>query len=337
MPQVIGAVTKAFPTDNYPVVDDNDVAGGFKIIPTLLDRDSIVSNVIKEGSLIYVLEDGHYYKMGAGLTPIDWVDLGTSLGGGGDAFYTSLSPAAVTVGGLELGQEFVNVSFQDLIEQMLHPYLFPTFSSFAITGQVGLLEVGDIIPLGLKTFTWTTTNPSNINVDSVKIVDVTDAVDLAIDLTNDGNEDITFPLDIQKVVQASHVFRIEAINSRTQVFNRTLTINWNWRFYWGFYAPATIDSANVLLLQSSKLTTTRSGTIAMPTNGGTNYIYIAYRASFGLITQIQDLTNSFNVTNDFIFQGVLSHTNSFNVTLDYNVYRSVNATGGASGFNYSIS
>jgi len=83
MPAVINTVTKAAPTDNYAVVNDTDLLGSFRIVNTILERDAIVSNQRKQGMLVYVLADLHYYSLQAGL--LAWTDLGTSLGGGGFA------------------------------------------------------------------------------------------------------------------------------------------------------------------------------------------------------------------------------------------------------------
>lgn len=338
MPSVINSITKASPADDYPVVNDTDLSGSYRVVVDLIERDAIVNTQRKSGMLVYVQSDLHFYKLDTGLTNIDWIDLGTDLGGGaGGATYTSLTPATVGVGGLELGESFVGVSFQDLMEQMLHPYQYPAFTAFSIAGQTSPIEVGTTIASGLKTFNWTTSNPSNIQATSVEITDVTGGgTVLGTALADDSTEDINLASPIQKTVQASHVWRIEATNTKTQLFNRNYTVNWYWRMHWGFDANPTIDSANTLLLGSSKLATTKSGSITMPSNPGTSYLYIVYPDSWGAITAIQDVTNSFNATADFTDLGTISHTNALGVVSNYRVYRSNNATGGASGFVYNI-
>ena len=42
MPKVINTVTKASPTDDYPVVKDTDLSGSYRIVATTIERDAIV-------------------------------------------------------------------------------------------------------------------------------------------------------------------------------------------------------------------------------------------------------------------------------------------------------
>jgi hypothetical protein len=272
-------------------------------------------------------------------------NIGQGFGGGSggssipaDSTYTNPTPMAADFRGFSAGDTFSSTPHNDIITKILYPYQSPVFSSFAITGQTSPLEVGNVITSGNKTFTWTTTNASNINVNSIKIIDVTNAnTDLATSLANDGNELINIATPIQKVTATNHTFRIQAINTNSIVFNRDYIVNWQWRFYWGFLPNTSLVDSDLLLLQSSKLTTSRAGSIVLPANPGTNYDFICYPSVFGNITSIIDNTNSFNATADYINQGIVSHTNQYGVVSDYIVYRSVNPSGGKSGWNYSIS
>ena len=80
MPQVINTVTKAAPTDNYPVVKDTDLSGSYRIVANITERDATVSNQRKQSMLVFVISDLHFYQLQADL--LTWTDLGTSLGGG---------------------------------------------------------------------------------------------------------------------------------------------------------------------------------------------------------------------------------------------------------------
>ncbi len=79
MPQVINTVTKAAPTDNYPVVFDTDLSGSYRIVANLTVRDAIVSTQRKQGMLVFVLSDLHFYSLQSDL--LTWTDIGLSLGG----------------------------------------------------------------------------------------------------------------------------------------------------------------------------------------------------------------------------------------------------------------
>ena len=80
MPQVINTVTKASPTDNYPVVKDTDLSGSYRIVANITERDAIVSTQRKQSMLVFVISDLHFYQLQANL--LTWTDLGLSLGGG---------------------------------------------------------------------------------------------------------------------------------------------------------------------------------------------------------------------------------------------------------------
>lgn len=257
---------------------------------------------------------------------------------GADGTYTNATPIDSAFRGVQLGETFNATPIADVLTKILYPYLAPSFSSFSITGQVTPLEVGDSISSGNKNFVWATVNSGNVQANTINIIDVTGgSVTLLSASANDGTEVINLATPIQKTVAGSHVFQIQGTNTQASGFNRNYTVTWQDRMFWGFYAGTSIDSTNILLLGSSKLASGYAGNIIMPVNGGSNYLYFAYPDSWGTINTIQDITNSFNATGDFNDLGVISHTNSFGITSNYRVYRSVNMTGGASGFEYQLS
>ena len=83
MPKVINTVTKASPTDDYPVVKDTDLSGSYRIVATTIERDAIVPSQRKQSMLVFVIANLHYYSLQVDL--LTWTDLGTSLGGGGSS------------------------------------------------------------------------------------------------------------------------------------------------------------------------------------------------------------------------------------------------------------
>ena len=81
----INLISKIKPKNSgsFPVYEDVDVEGGFQIRADITDRDSIPDLSRKEGMLVYVVSDGYFYQLGAGLTNIDWYqsNFGGSLAG----------------------------------------------------------------------------------------------------------------------------------------------------------------------------------------------------------------------------------------------------------------
>ena len=122
--------------------------------------------------------------------------------GPGAVSYTQATPMPEDVGGYKAGSTFLNRTNQQMWDGLLYPFQEPTFTSFEITGQTTPKEVGESIPAAV-TFTWGTTNPSNIQANSIVIRDVTNATDLATGLVNDGTEAITMGGPIQKTSAAN--------------------------------------------------------------------------------------------------------------------------------------
>ncbi len=261
-----------------------------------------------------------------------------TTGGVSGQVYTNLNPTTVAVGGIPVGTTFNNLTFQQVFDMMFYPYQSPAFSSFYINAQSTFIEVGTTIPAVVVDFIWTTTNSSNINTNSIVIKDVTSGnIVLGSSLPNTGTASLGLPNNIKKTTNTSHVWSVTGTNTHSSTFTSNFTVNWYWRYYYGFYSGSIINSTETLALQSSTLASSRAGNFILPTNpGGLNYIYFVYPNSFGALTSIYDNTNSFNVTGDFTNIGTITVTNVNSIDNIYTVYRSINAVGGASGNNYTL-
>lgn len=66
---------------NYPLVDEGDVRGGFRAVPTIIARDAIQTALRKEGMHVYVTTTDTTYRLLADLS--SWVV--AMSGGGGPA------------------------------------------------------------------------------------------------------------------------------------------------------------------------------------------------------------------------------------------------------------
>lgn len=60
----------------FPLVDDIDLYGGFRVVSTTTDRDSIPSGMLKEGMWVYCLDTSKVYTLLSGLSSWDEVSLG---------------------------------------------------------------------------------------------------------------------------------------------------------------------------------------------------------------------------------------------------------------------
>ena len=64
----------------FPLLDSNNLRGGFYSVNTEAERDSIPINRRKVGMLCYVIEDNKYYKLGENMLSViptqdiaDWI------------------------------------------------------------------------------------------------------------------------------------------------------------------------------------------------------------------------------------------------------------------------
>jgi hypothetical protein len=80
---ITGLITPTSVLDTFAVHETWYGRGGFKRALTLIERNSILPDRREANiTFCYVESDGHWYQLQGGITNTDWIDLGTSLGGG---------------------------------------------------------------------------------------------------------------------------------------------------------------------------------------------------------------------------------------------------------------
>jgi hypothetical protein len=238
--------------------------------------------------------------------------------------YTNPLPVPTGHGGVETGDVLFGLNMTQMFDRILRPYEYPSFISFSIQGQANPLEVGNSIPAAV-TFLWGTANPSNIVANSLAIRDVTNAIDLATGLANDGSEAIVMGGPIQKLTQASHTFQIRGQNTKLQTFSRNATYVWYWRVFAGTNISPSLTEAQIEALSDyNALTGTFARTYSLSAGG---YKYVCYPSTMGWATSWKDALTGFNVP--FTNVGTVSVTNIYGATVNYNVQRSTNILGGA--------
>lgn len=196
---------------------------------------------------------------------------------GGGPFYTNAEATPETIGGIESGSTFTAQTMEEMWDELLYPYQVPSFSTFSFNAAT-TVEVGETIS-GTKTFTWTTTNDDNINVDSLEINDVTHSSLLGTGLTNDGTEDLAI-ISTQKVTPGNNVWSIEATDSESTVFSKTYTISWLYKKFYGKSSDAgPLSDASIKALANVGFSSSKATSFIITT--AAEYIYISYPKSFG--------------------------------------------------------
>lgn len=268
--------------------------------------------------------------------------------GSGSSKFTADIPVSLT-GGKTVGRyangstiPAIGKTAQEVFLDIASEYLPPAFTAFAMQGQATTVEVGTVIS-GNKTFTWSTNNNGNVQANSVKITDVTNAVDLATGLANDGTEIVTLPTPISKSLLASHQWRASGINTQAGNFQSSLfTVNWQFKRFVGTNNNPTLDETSIKALVTNNLGANNNGTYSLVAGG---YKYLCFPDSYGsptASTGIKDTATGFpvamanssdnafysNIQNGWNY-GLVAITNTLGVTHNYRVYRSKNILGGS--------
>lgn len=246
---------------------------------------------------------------------------GSGAGVSTDDAYVRPTAVPIAIGGAVVGTTFSG-TVSDALDKILYPFIKPTFSAFSITGQNTTLEVGDKISGGLKTFTWTTSTPNNVTLNTIKITSNTTTL---IDLTsNDGTQTIDIGTDIIKTTATTYNFNIYGTDKENNVFTKVYTVTWKWKIYYGSSSLTTLNSVQVTALQGNVLNTTRASTYSTTAS---DYKWICYPTSFGLATKFEDTATGFGVAMETPI--TVSVTNSFGVSNDYYCYRTTNSMASA--------
>jgi hypothetical protein len=249
--------------------------------------------------------------------------------------YTTSSPTTSTVGGIPAGSTFTDELLVTIIDQILHAYLAPAFTSFGITGA-STQEVGQTFS-GSKTFTWSTSNSSNVATNSISIDDTTNSTNLGNSLPNNGST--SFSINVSHNAPATHIWTITGQNTQSGSFSTTTSINWLWRLYYGTSVSITLNAAGIQGLASSTLTSGFASTYSYGTGG---FKYISFPDSFGGPSSFKDASTQLNVamcdstddpsysnTQNGFNYALVSVTNTHGVATNYRLYRSKNILGGS--------
>lgn len=243
----------------------------------------------------------------------------------GEITYTNSHPStASNLEGIPAGSTFSGLTMKQMWDKLLYPYQFPVFSSFNLSGYT-TLEVGIGIPVGSKTFNWLTTNPINVNTNSIGISGP--GMVAASSLPNTGNATINFTSIVNQSVPGSRTWTITGINTQSSNFNKTYTVNWMWSVYWGESAAESLAaSGDVLGLRTNALATVAASSRSY-VYAELQYKYFCYPSDWADPTSFKRADTGMTVPG-FIQPGLVSVVKN-GVTKQYKVWRSYEKLEGA--------
>ena len=235
----------------------------------------------------------------------------SSNGGGGT--YTTLTPTNIQVGGVPTGTNYNNTPIANVIDQMLHTYLAPSFSSFSIANNA--LEVGQTFSTPAS-FSWAMSNSNNANLNTLSLAFNGQNIPLA-NKTANGN--ITAEITpVTKYTTGTVTAVIVCQNTKGNNFNRSASVSWSHRIYTGISTSDTMTADNAKTLAKTRLASNINGT---HTFTGSGYEYIIYPAVWNSPTSVKD-PGGFNFA--YIHLPNITIINNYGVSIEYKVLRSKN-------------
>lgn len=240
--------------------------------------------------------------------------------------YTNTSATPTTIGGISAGSTFTGKTMQEMWDLLLYPYQSPAFTSFSRTNLSTTYEVGQTVLVGSQTFTWATSNSSNVSANTITIVqNVAPTTTLYGPAANVGTSAITVSTAYSAGTSSTvTLYTISGYNTQGSQFSTTISRSWRPRIYYGTSATSPLVEADIIALANNPLASGFAGTYSFVAG---DYKYFCYPSSFGTATTFTNTANGTNVPMEPVY--VVSITNSYGVTQNYNVHRTTNILGGS--------
>lgn len=207
---------------------------------------------------------------------------------GGTGVYDAASPSTINVGGIPAGTTLTGRTFESLWEQLLVVYQEPAFNTFG-NNISSLNQVGNPASWsGNKIFTWSTSNSSNVQPNTIEIKDVTSGnVVLGTGLANDGVESLPLLTTITNNTPVSHTWNIVGTNTElnsipVKTYNIQSIYPWFYGTFDGGAVPAGVNrpdasipaTAQALIDAGTVVVQKSNGTLSVGNFGATAQDYI---------------------------------------------------------------
>lgn len=219
---------------------------------------------------------------------------GSGGGGGGGKFVGNtqvILPPGVNIGPYVNGDIIPTdgLPFQEAYTLLCQTYLAPTFTAFSIVGYTSAIEVGVAIS-GSKTFNWATSNSSNVQANSINIIDVQTATPILSGSANDGTQNIV--ISVPNTSPLNYQYQIQGTNTKSNAITpRNFAITSIYPYFYGkVSAPGPGGTnrpvANQALIDSgTKVVASSAGTITVNyASASSDYIWFAVPSSQPLKT-----------------------------------------------------
>ena len=271
---------------SFPVVEDNDIKGGYHSVTSIVMRDAIPVTKRSPGMLCYVSDTRKIYKLSEDLTT--WIEF---TSGGGDV--TEMETTELTssaLGGIPVGEDLNGKTVIEILTMMLYPYVKPTISATG-TPNGGIFEVGN---------TQTITNVNVVitkkskKITKVEVFDGATSLGLLEDDTIANGGTFNFPVNVEVASVNKQLTATVTDEQGSEVSSKTGAFTFVYPYYWG--SSDDIPTADTILLGTEMIES--KGNKTLKHNAANQYVFIAYPANYGNLTSILD-SNSFEYIDSF--------------------------------------
>jgi len=239
----------------------------------------------------------------------------------GNSNYTPQGVTLAAVGGIASGTNLGTspIAIQDLLDDILYPYVNPVFTSFSVSGQSTTVEVGTTLS-GSKTFTWGITLNSG-TVPTIDIYDNTAASTLLAGTSNDGTQAQTITTIQLNSNGATQSWRGVGNNtSPPGTFNSSNFVV-TARFY-RFFGPTASSPANSAAVRALSSNAFHTGATTFTLNTGTTQtkFVVALPPGVTISSVIDTSALDVDITSQFILTGTVNVLDAGSTNRAYNIY-----------------
>jgi len=255
-----------------------------------------------------------------------------------------------TFGDIKSGVTNINgLTYQEIFENMFFPYSLPSFSSFTLNGISTVQEIGASIGQN-QTFTWGYNNSGNISTASNAIA-LSNYIGTYLPATfgvpkTTTSQAVSFNSVITSSTPGDTVgFTVTGLNTKNTTFSRNYVMGFYGRVIWGTHASPVINTGQAAALTASQNDLTKNMTNSTGNDivgsrltfnpSGSEYSYLLIPTGVQMPNDIRNSTlssiaNSFDMYQNLSGQTDIVINTATGINVTYKVFRSQNASSGAS-------
>jgi len=248
---------------------------------------------------------------------------------------------AYTVGGIDRGTSFDNVSLQEVFKDLLYPDSLGKITGFTMANNSGLVtsyEVGNSLPRQTYTFSWGLYNSGDFKSNTLRVEDYTSGNVFTYSTDNSNSFGVIYGT-VSYLTPNTQTLKVSLTRNNGTVVSRFLDIPWMWKVYYGSSTWSTLTASQVFALGGNLATQsigswTISGDgykyIAFPEDTSYNFNSVDYK---GLPLSMAGTASGYSYSYADVNYLFVTVSNTYGISKQYKVYRSKNQIGATISVN----